>query len=71
MIEYLINSKTIVYNKNINFPKRYEIELINEYDFIISLNSNIINKFKIPKKNNYYEELYYIYKYKFDKINYN
>ena len=70
LIEYLINSKTIVYNKNINFPKRYEIELINEYDFIISLNSNIINKFKIPKKNNYYEELYYTYKYKYNNINY-
>ena len=71
LIEYLINSRTIVYNKNIDFPRRYKIELINEYDFIISLNDYIINKFEIPKKNNYYEELYYIYKYKFDKINYN
>jgi len=63
LIEYIINSKTIVYNKNIDFPKRYEIELINEFDFIISLNDNIINKFEIPKKNNYYEKLYYAYKY--------
>jgi len=69
LIEYLINSKTIIYNKNFDFPKSCEIELINEYDFIIYLNENIINKFEIPKKN-YYEELYYSYKYKYDKINY-
>ena len=69
IIEYLINSKIIIYNKKADFPKSYEIKLINEYDFIIYLNESIINKFEIPRKN-YYEELYYKYKYKYDKINY-
>ena len=67
IINYLLNAKIIL--KNNKFSKeelfmkeyKYEKENINEDKFIYWLKDNCINKFEIPKNDNYYEELYYKY----------
>ena len=67
-IDYILNSKIIIKNTNFNkkdyFMKKYDIEIekIKEFSFLTWLKDNIINKFEIPNKENYYEELYYKYK---------
>ena len=72
-IDYLLFSKIIIKNNNFNkknyFMKKYdlEIEKIKEFNFLLWLKDNIINKFEIHNKENYYEELYYKYQNKIEK----
>ena len=72
-IDYLLFSKIIIKNNNFNKKNCFmkgcdlEIEKIKEFNFLLWLKDNIINKFEIHNKENYYDELYYKYQNKIEK----
>ena len=61
-IEFLLNSKIVLKNENLGeknlYMKKFKKEIEKEYNFILWIKEYSINKFEIPKKENYYEELY-------------